>query len=76
MWHCACLPVSVIFQGKIFKRLCNNLQKPGKLYDVTVFYAVIWVFRVPLPLPHWRFIAEPMLWPLASHKPRLLKSFP
>jgi len=43
--HCAFLPVSAIFDipRKIFKQLSKNLQKSGKLYVVTVFYAAIWV---------------------------------
>ncbi len=43
--YSAFLPVSVIFDipRKIFKRLSKNLQKPDKLYYVTVFNAVIWV---------------------------------
>ncbi len=45
--YSAFLPVLVLFDipRKIFKRLSKNLQKPSKLYCVTVFYAVIWVFN-------------------------------
>jgi hypothetical protein len=48
--HSAFLLVLVIFDipRKIFKRLSTNLQKSGKLYYVTVLYAFIWVFKVPL----------------------------
>jgi hypothetical protein len=48
--HCVFLLVLVMFDilRKIIKRPSKNLQKPGKLYCVTVFYAVIWVSKGPL----------------------------
>jgi hypothetical protein len=48
--HLAFLPVLVTLDNtrKIFKWLSKSLQRPGKLYYVTVYYAVIWVFKIPL----------------------------
>jgi hypothetical protein len=57
----------------IFRQLSKNLQRPGKLYYVTVYYAMLWVFKISLF--GWCFIAEPMLWPLSSHNLRLIVSY-
>ncbi len=33
--------------------LSKSFQRPGKLYYVTVYYAVIWVVKIPLSLSRW-----------------------
>ncbi len=56
--HCAFLLVLVIcdIPRKVFKLLSKNLQKPGKLYCVTVFCVLIWV--ITIPFSHQYFIVE------------------
>ncbi len=66
--HLAFLPVLVTLD------LSKSLQRPGKLYYVTVYCAVIWVFNIPLSCRC--SFAEPMLWLPASHNLRLLGSYP
>jgi hypothetical protein len=39
--HLAFLPISLTLD------LSKSLQRPGKLYYVTVYCAVIWVFKIP-----------------------------
>jgi hypothetical protein len=68
--HLAFLLVLVNFD------LSKSLQRPGKLYCLTVYCAMIWVFKISLSLSCWCFIVEPMLWPPASHNLRLLGSYP
>ncbi len=41
--------------------LSKSLQRPGKLYYVTIYCVVIWVFTIPLSLPCRCSFAEPML---------------
>ncbi len=66
--HLAFLPILVTLDRS------KSLQRPGKLYYVTVYCAVIWVFQIPLS--RWCFFAEPMLWLPVSHNLRLLGSYP
>jgi hypothetical protein len=68
--HLAFLPISVTLD------LRKSLQRPGKLYYVTVYCAVIWIFKIPLSLSRWCSFAESMLWPPASHNLGLLGSYP
>jgi hypothetical protein len=53
--HLAFLTISVTLD---LSKIC---QSPGKLYYVTIYCVVIWVFRIPLSLSRWCFFAEPML---------------